>query len=193
MRRAESLACPSKLDIANTGSRASVRPRASSRFSRLHCRQSASRHCRNSAHPASIRVRNSQVLTLAKTPIYCHSQHRNLSRLRRVIPDPVVEMNPATAAVHEIEQGEWVSISTPRGSIQARAHLNASLADGVIGGQHGWWQSCPDLGLPGYDPLSSDGANINLVIGDEVLDPVSGAAPHRAYPCQLHKLDDNSG
>jgi anaerobic selenocysteine-containing dehydrogenase len=85
------------------------------------------------------------------------------------------------------------SISTMRGSIRARAHLNASLADGVVGGQHGWWQSCPDLGLPGYDPLGSDGANINLVIGDEVLDPVSGAAPHRAYPCQLHKLDENSG
>jgi anaerobic selenocysteine-containing dehydrogenase len=133
------------------------------------------------------------VLTSAKTPIYCHSQHRNLSRLRRVIPDPVVEMNPSTAELREIKQGEWVSISTPRGTIRARAHLNASLADGIVGGQHGWWQSCPDLGLPGYDPLGSDGANINLVIGDEVLDPVSGAAPHRAYPCQLHKLGDNSG
>ena len=61
------------------------------------------------------------------------------------------------------------------------------LADSTAGGNP------PDLGLPGYDPLSSDGANINLVIGDEVLDPVSGAAPHRAYPCQLHKLDENSG
>jgi anaerobic selenocysteine-containing dehydrogenase len=132
------------------------------------------------------------VLTSAKTPIYCHSQHRNLSRLRRVLPDPVVEMNPATAELHEIEQGEWVSIATPRGSARARAHLNASLADGVIGGQHGWWQSCPDLGLPGYDPLGSDGANVNFVIGDEVLDPVSGAAPHRAYPCQLHKIDQNA-
>ena len=107
-----------------------------------------------------------------------------------MIPDPVVEMNPATAELHEIEQGEWVSIATPRGRIRARAHLNASLADGVVGGQHGWWQSCPDLGLPGYDPIGSDGANINPVIGDEVLDPVSGAAPHRAYPCQLQKLDD---
>jgi anaerobic selenocysteine-containing dehydrogenase len=128
------------------------------------------------------------VLTSAKTPIYCHSQHRNLSRLRRVVPDPVVEINPATAALHDIEQDEWVSISTPRGSVRARAHLNASLADGIVGGQHGWWQSCPDLGLPGYDPLGSDGANINLVIGDEVLDPISGAAPHRCYPCQLQKL-----
>lgn len=74
------------------------------------------------------------VLTSAKTPIYCHSQHRNLSRLRRVIPEPVVEMNPATAELHEVEQGEWVLIATPRGRIRARAHLNASLADGVIGG-----------------------------------------------------------
>ncbi len=128
------------------------------------------------------------VLTSAKTPIYCHSQHRNLPRLRRVVPDPMVEINPATAALHEIEQGQWVSISTPRGSIRARAHFNSSLADGVVGGQDGWWQSCPDLGLPGYDPLGSDGANINLVIGDEILDPISGAAPHRSYPCQLRKL-----
>jgi hypothetical protein len=30
------------------------------------------------------------------------------------------------------------------------------------------------------------------VVGDEVLDPVSGAAPHRSYPCQLQKLA-NSG
>jgi hypothetical protein len=37
------------------------------------------------------------VLTSEKTPIYCHSQHRNLPQLRRVIPDPVLEMNPATA------------------------------------------------------------------------------------------------
>jgi anaerobic selenocysteine-containing dehydrogenase len=102
------------------------------------------------------------VLTSAKTPIYCHSQHRNLSRLRRVIPDPVVEMNPATAELREIKQGEWVSIASPRGRIRARAHLNASLADGVIGGQHGWWQSCPDLGLPGYDPLSSEGPTSTL-------------------------------
>jgi anaerobic selenocysteine-containing dehydrogenase len=132
------------------------------------------------------------VLTSAKTPIYCHSQHRNLPRLRRVVPDPVVEMNPTTAALHEIGQGQWVSISTPRGSIRARAHFNSSLADGVVGGQHGWWQSCPGLGLPGYDPLGSDSANINLVIGDEVLDPISGAAPHRCYPAQLRGLTDST-
>jgi len=128
------------------------------------------------------------VLTSAKTPLYCHSQHRNLPRLRRVLPDPIVEMSPATAASRGIGNGDWVAIITPTGRVRMRARLVASLADGVVGAQHGWWQACPDLGLPGYNPLSADGANINLVIGNEAFDPVSGAAPHRSYHCEIEKL-----
>ena len=60
------------------------------------------------------------VLTSAKTPIYCHSQHRNLSRLRRIVPDPVIEMNPTTAALHQIEHGESVSISRRGGEVCGR-------------------------------------------------------------------------
>jgi hypothetical protein len=59
------------------------------------------------------------VLTSAKTPIYCHSQHRNLSRLRRVIPDPVVEINPATAALHDTTNGYR---SLRRGEASGLAH-----------------------------------------------------------------------
>jgi anaerobic selenocysteine-containing dehydrogenase len=127
------------------------------------------------------------VLTSAKTPLYCHSQHRNLPRLRRVLPQPIVEMNPVTAASRGIDDGDWVAIVTPKGRVHARARLVASLADGVVGAQHGWWQACADLGLPGYDALSADGANINLVIGAELSDPVSGAAPHRSYPCEIER------
>jgi anaerobic selenocysteine-containing dehydrogenase len=128
------------------------------------------------------------VLTSAKTPLYCHSQHRNLPRLRRLEPDPVAEISPATAASRDIGEGDWLAISTPRGRVRARARLNATLADGIVAARHGWWQGCPELGLPGYDALDPDGANINLVIGAEAVDPVSGAAPHRAYPCNIEKL-----
>ena len=127
-------------------------------------------------------------LTSAKSPLYCHSQHRNLARLRRMEPDPVAELSPATAAARGIGEGDWLAITTPRARVRARAQLNASLADGIVAARHGWWQSCPELGLPGYDSLDSDGANINLAIGTEAADPVSGAAPHRCYPCQIVKL-----
>ena len=99
-------------------------------------------------------------------------------------------MNPATAASHGIGAGDWVAIVTPQGRVRARARLTAGLADGVVAAQHGWWQACSDLDLPGYNPLGPDGANINLVIGNEAFDPVSGAAPHRSYCCRVARLAD---
>ena len=123
-----------------------------------------------------------------KTPLYCHSQHRNLARLRRLEPDPVAELSHGTAASRSVGEGDWVVIMTPHGRVRARVRLNSTLADGIVAAQHGWWQSCSDLDLPGYDALNPDGANINLAIGVDAADPVSGAASHRCYPCQVEKL-----
>ena len=81
-----------------------------------------------------------------------------------------------------------MAITTPRGRVRARAQLNPTLADGIVAARHGWWQACPELGLPGYDALDPDGANINLAIGVDAADPVSGAASHRCYPCRIEKL-----
>lgn len=82
-----------------------------------------------------------------------------------------------------------LAIATPRGRVRAQARLNATLANGVVAARHGWWQACPGLGLPGYDALGADGANINLTIGVDTADRVSGAAAHRRYPCRIDKLD----
>jgi anaerobic selenocysteine-containing dehydrogenase len=127
-------------------------------------------------------------LTTIKTPLYCHSQHRNLARLRRLEPDPVAELSCFTAASAGIGDGDWLAIATPRGRVRARARLNPTLADGIVAAQHGWWQACPELGLPGFDALDPDGANINLAVGVDTVDPVSGAASHRCYPCRIEKL-----
>jgi hypothetical protein len=72
--------------------------------------------------------------------------------------------------------------------VRVRARLSSTLADGIVAAQHGWWQGCPELGLPGYDALDPDGANINLAIGVDAVDPVSGAASHHCFPCQIEKL-----
>ena len=55
-------------------------------------------------------------------------------------------------------------IETPNGSVNARARFNATLNHNVVCGQHGWWQSCSEIGAPGYDPFSQEGANLNLII-----------------------------
>ncbi len=129
------------------------------------------------------------ILTCAKHTLFCESQHRGLPSLRRRALDPEVELHPAAAAERGINPGDWVQIETPGGSVRARARMNDTLAPNVVCGQHGWWQGCPEIGVPGYDPFGPDGANFNLIIGNEAIDPVSGSVPHRAYLCQIHRAD----
>jgi anaerobic selenocysteine-containing dehydrogenase len=84
-------------------------------------------------------------------------------------------------------------IETPKGSVRARAEMNESLDPRVVSrvvcAQHGWWQACPEIGAPGYDPFSSEGANLNLFIGNDAIDPVSGSVPHRAYLCEVRRVE----
>ena len=127
------------------------------------------------------------ILTCAKSTQFCESQHRGLPSLRRRVPDPEVELHPAAAAERGIGAGDWVTVETPEGRVRARARLNESLAPGVACGQHGWWQACPEIGALAYDPFGPDGANLNLIIGNAAIDPISGSVPHRAYLCQIRR------
>jgi anaerobic selenocysteine-containing dehydrogenase len=129
------------------------------------------------------------ILTCAKHTFFCESQHRALPRLRRQALDPEVELHPSAASERGIGPGDWVHIETPGGSVRARAKMNDTLEPHVVCGQHGWWQACSDLGMPGYDPFGPEGANLNLIIGNEAIDPVSGSVPHRAYLCQIRRAD----
>ncbi|WP_270934777.1 molybdopterin-containing oxidoreductase family protein [Falsiroseomonas oryzae] len=128
------------------------------------------------------------VLTSAKHTLFCESQHRNLPSLRRNARDPELELHPSAAAARGIAGGDWVEIATPRGRVRARAALNPSLHPRVACGQHGWWQACAAVGAPGYDPFAETGANLNLLIGSDLVDPVSGTQPLKSYLCEVRRL-----
>ena len=128
------------------------------------------------------------VLTCAKDPLFCESQHRALPSLRRRAPEPQIEIHSKTAAERGIEAGDWVRIETPGGSVRARARFNNSLNPNVVCGQHGWWQSCNEIDAPGYDPFGPDSANLNLIIRHDASDPISGSVSHRSYVCAIAPL-----
>ena len=128
------------------------------------------------------------VLTSAKSLHYCHSQHRGMPSLRRREPDPAIEMHPEAAAARGIEEGDWVRLATPEGAVRARAALRPTLDPRVVSATHGWWQACDALDLPGYDATGADGANVNAVIGNREVDPISGSVPHRSYLCEVTRL-----
>jgi anaerobic selenocysteine-containing dehydrogenase len=127
------------------------------------------------------------ILTCAKNTQFCQTQHHGIPSLRRRAMDPEVELHPSAATERGLRDGDWAVVETPHGRIRARARFNDSLEPGVACGQHGWWQACPEIGAPGYDPFGPDGANFNLVIGSDALDPISGSVPHRAYLCQIRR------
>ncbi len=129
------------------------------------------------------------ILTSFRLMQFCDQQHRNIPRLRRQAREPFLEINPETAAALNIQTDEWIRLETAMGGIRLKAKLNPSLHPKVVATQYGWWQECKELGLPGYDALAQHGSNINLIISNDISDPISGAVPHRSQACRVRRLD----
>jgi anaerobic selenocysteine-containing dehydrogenase len=127
------------------------------------------------------------VLTFFRLVQFCDVQHRNLPRLRRQVPEPFLEIHPETAAAVGLQDGEWVILETATGRIRLRARFKDSLHPQLVATAHGWWQACRELGLPGYDPFGPEGANANLLVPNDVIDPISGSVPHRSQRCRVSK------
>ncbi len=129
------------------------------------------------------------ILTSFRLVQFCDQQHRNIPRLRKQAREPFIEIHPATANELAIEENQWVVLETTTGKIRLKSRLNKSLHPKVVATQHGWWQGCEELALPGYDPLSPNGANLNLILSAEQRDPISGAVAHRSQRCRIRKDD----
>ena len=103
-----------------------------------------------------------------RTRNYTHSQGRLLAKLKAREPDPRVQINPVDAAERAIEEGEWIEISSPVGKIEMRAWVTDDVAPGVVQAVHGW-----------------ETANINELVPDTGLDPISGFPPFGSGLCQV--------
>ena len=140
------------------------------------------------ASPAEGTARFPLLLTCAKPTLFLQSQNRALASLRKRSMSPEVEIHPEAARDRLISPGDWVSITTPHGSVRACARFNETLDPRVVVGQHGWWQGCAELDAPGYDPFGPIGANYNLLIDATVGDPVSRTASYRATLCEIRAV-----
>jgi anaerobic selenocysteine-containing dehydrogenase len=127
------------------------------------------------------------MLTFSRLVQYCDSQHRNIPRLRRQVREPLLEIHPEIAESLGIKDGDWVSVETAAGKISLKAKFNPAVHATVVCTTYGWWQGCEALGLPGYDPLGTSGANANRLIANDVIDPISGSVPHRSQMCRVRK------
>jgi anaerobic selenocysteine-containing dehydrogenase len=125
------------------------------------------------------------LITGARSPVFFHSEHRMVPWLRAAHPDPVVEIHPETAARHDIGNGEWVFIESPRGRVKQRAKLTPGIDPGVVAAEHGWWfpeETGPDHGW--------DISNINLLTDNDPAgyDAAMGATNLRVLLCKIYPV-----
>ena len=106
----------------------------------------------------------------ARSRNYTHSQGRLLDTLKAREPDPRVQINPVDAAARAIGEGDWIEISSPVGKIEMRAWLTDEVRPGVVQAPHGW-----------------ETANINELVPDSGLDPISGFPPFGSGLCQISR------
>jgi anaerobic selenocysteine-containing dehydrogenase len=109
--------------------------------------------------------------TGARLPMYQHSRTFRVGWTQSLRPDASVDMHPQDALSRGISNGDWVSLSTSRGSIKVRANLSEIVQPGVANIYHAW----PD-------------ADVNLLIQPDYLDPISGFPGFKSLLCEVNKI-----
>ncbi|RLA99666.1 MAG: hypothetical protein DRG83_12680, partial [Deltaproteobacteria bacterium] len=103
---------------------------------------------------------------------FTHSQHRNVSILRKKMPEPSIEINLRTAKSLGISDGSIIKVRSPRGEIKLKAKVTRDIHPQVVSLPHGWSE-----------------ANANALVDDMIRDPISGYPSFRALLCQVARDD----
>ena len=106
-----------------------------------------------------------------RTPLYFHTEYRELPWLQALVPDPTVDIHPQTAQELGIKQGDWVRVESMRGSASMRANLTQGIHPKVVATVHGW----------------AGKSNDNLLTNNKVCAKAIGSTPLRGLLAKVYK------
>ncbi|MBS4026964.1 MAG: molybdopterin-dependent oxidoreductase [Clostridia bacterium] len=103
-----------------------------------------------------------------RTQEYTHTQQRMVPVLRNSNPEPLAEINSATATQFGLTDGIMVKIETKVGKMKMRLKINDKLAPGVVSVPHGWAD-----------------ANVNDLVDMDVIDPITAYPDFKTVLCSV--------
>ncbi len=113
------------------------------------------------------------LITGTRVVAFTHSQFHDIARLRKLMPQPLVEINPESARKLGISDGERVIVESPRGSISLNARITPDIHPDVLSLPHGW-----------------DEANANILTDSQPHDPISGYPAFKTTLCRVRKIGE---
>lgn len=110
--------------------------------------------------------------TGSRKPQLFHSRTYRLPWLANLEKYPLVELHPDDAVRYGIKDEEAVIVKTPVGQMEMTASINTSCFPGAVNVYHGAGER-----------------DINLLLDDTYLDPISGFPGFKSYCCKLIKKE----
>jgi anaerobic selenocysteine-containing dehydrogenase len=117
-----------------------------------------------------------------------HQDHRQVPSLRRLHPDPVVRIHPATAHANALREGDWAWLENSRGRVRQRVAVTEHVAPGVVEAERWWYPERPGAEPELFGVLES---NVNLLTDDapDRCDPAHGSWPFRLGWCRVYRAE----
>jgi anaerobic selenocysteine-containing dehydrogenase len=118
--------------------------------------------------------------------MYWHSMGRQVPSLRRLQPEPLLEIHPDTARKHGLVDKGYAWIETRRGRLRMRVRCARRTHPDVASVPHGWWLPewpGPEHGI--YEVCS------NVLTDDdpENCDIALGSSPLKGLLCKVYPAD----
>jgi anaerobic selenocysteine-containing dehydrogenase len=119
-----------------------------------------------------------------------HSEFFQMERARKKYSDPLVHLNPETAASLGIKDRDWVVVENPTGKIRMKAKLSTDIHPKMAHVQHGWWFPEREGAEPELFGVFESNANLLCPNESQYNGPETGSWPHTALLCNVKPAKD---
>lgn len=123
-----------------------------------------------------------------RSPLFFHSEHRQIPWMREIDHYPWVQINPKVAKDLNITDGEWVYIENQKDRVKAVAKITPIVPPWIVATPHGWWLPETQGTAPYFYGIWDYNVN-NLVPMGNQADTGFGGGTYRTCLCRIKKIE----